>query len=112
MAGEGRRWLPLIHRMQAFLQEVEAMCLQSGALEATVATLGQQEAAERETHLATMTALRAEEAEARGDRAATDDVVRRRLAAIREEQQTLEAERDRLQAEIAAGRAALEKADR
>jgi len=140
MAGEGRRWLPLIHRMQAFLQEVEAMCLQSGALEATVATLGQQEAAlrarlttltneladqaqvlaasrqqqaaERETHLATMTALRAEEAEARGDRAATDDVVRRRLAAIREEQQTLEAERDRLQAEIAAARAALEKAYR
>src|SRR3972149_4403559 len=34
MAGEGRRWLPLIHRMQAFLQEVEAMCLQSGALPA------------------------------------------------------------------------------
>ena len=140
MAGEGRRWLPLIHRVQAFLQEAEALCLQTDQFEARVTTLGkqeadltarvaalteehaaqtrvlaaaqQQQAREREAHLATMAGIRKDETEARTARAQTDDLVRRRLAELREENQALEREHDRLQTEIAKAKKALAEAYR
>ena len=52
------------------------------------------------------------ETEARTARAQTDDLVRRRLAELREENQALEREHDRLQTEIAKAKKALAEAYR